>query len=62
VAFILRICVSIILVKKLGVVGGSFGMCCVWLGTIGVNVASQSGTMVSFASRIDCEKFFEAKK
>ncbi len=45
-AFTLRICVSIILLKKLGVFGGSFGMCCVQLGTTSVDVASRSGTMV----------------
>jgi hypothetical protein len=58
VAFALRICVSIILLEKLGVLGGWFGMCCVWLGITSVDVASRSGTMVSFDSRIDCEKFF----
>jgi len=50
--------VSIILLEKLGVAGGLFGMCCVQLGIISVDVASRSGTMVSFDSRIDCEKFF----
>jgi hypothetical protein len=60
VAFALRICVSIILLTKLGVVGGLLGMCCVQLGT-SVDVASRSGTMVSFASRIDCEKKFVQK-
>ncbi len=62
VAFALRICVSIILLTKLDVVGGLFGMCCVWLGTTCVDVVSWSGTMVSFASRIDCGKFFVEKK
>jgi len=62
VAFALKICVSIILLTKLGVVGGLFGMCCVQLGTTCVDVVSRSGTMVSFASKIDCEKIFVAKK
>jgi hypothetical protein len=62
VAFALRTCVSIILWTKLGVVGGLFGMCCVRLGITCVDVVSQSGTMVSFASRIDCDKNFVAKK
>jgi hypothetical protein len=61
VAFTLRICVSIILLKKLGVVGGSFGMCCVRLGTTGVDVASRSGTMVSFDPELIVRNFLRQK-